>query len=406
MELEGSGKNTQDVLGSAFIILSFLVVSGPASVLGVPGPISPFHVTGTIADAVDTIAVSQTEQFVGAVGYMSSLFVGLLNGTVIRMDSLSGRITGLVELPDGNSAAHLTYYNGSLYVGTEWLHGAKDQAPFHVYEINPRTMKILNQVTMNPPYANGFILAFNGFLWAGDGHCTLYKINPNDLEVMGTVPGVAEDEMVFDGTHYWTECRNVVNVLLPVAGTPAWMASGSLSLPNRPRGFFLLDNLVYSSGNINFTLYSMSIHGSTVLFRGEGTLGNQSLPTRDTTLFGGLLYVYETGPGADSGQFPGRVFVYEHDLRLKRTIWLTGPALTSDASQHTLFALNGRLYFVTESSVGYIEPIQVRVSLGLGNWPPLQLPTEILIVNSTEALVMGTPSSRLLVVDLDSQEGL
>ena len=375
---------TQNGLASAFIIMLFLIV--------LPGPAAPLHVSGTIIDNVVSVAVSRTNQFVGAVGFMSSLFVGLLNGTVIRMDSRSGLITGSAKLPDGNSAAHLTYYNGSLYVGTEWLRGARDQAPFHVYEINPITMKILSQVTMNPPYANGFILAFNGFLWAGDGHCTLYKINPNTLEVMGTLSGVAEDEMAFDGTHYWAECRNVVNVLLPIAGNPAWVASGSLSLPNRPRGFFLLDNIVYSSGNTNFTLYSMSLQGNTVLFRSEGTLGNQSLPTRDTLLFGGLLYAYETGPGADSGQVPGRIFVYEHDLRLKEKIWLTGPALTSDASQHSLFVLNGRLYYVTESSVGFIEPTQVRVTSGSGDWLSLQLPPATFASSTKGKVISNSPS--------------
>ena len=371
-------------LASALIIMSFLVVPVPASWLGVPGPILPFHVSGTIVNTVITVAVSRTEQFVGAIGYMSSLFVGLLNGTVVRMDALSGSITGSVKLPDGNSAAHLAFYNGSLYVGTEWLRGAEDRAPFHVYKVDPRTMNVVGQVSMNNHYANGFVLAFNGYLWAGDGHCTLYKIDPNDLDVMGTVPGAAEDEMVFDGTHYWTECRNMVNVLVPVDGIPTWVATGSLSLPNRPRGFFLLDGGVYSSGSANFTLYSMSLWKSTVLFRGEGDLGNQSLPTRDAMQFEGLLYAYETGPGADSGQIPGRIFVYEHDLRLIRTIRLVGPALPLDASQHTLFALDGRLYFVTESSVGFIEPIQVRFTSVSGDWLSLQLPTAILVAGSTK----------------------
>jgi hypothetical protein len=318
-----------------------------------------------MVNAVHTVAVSRTSQFVGAVGYLSSLFVGLLNGTVIRMDSLSGRITGSVKLPDGNSAAHLTYYNGSLYVGTEWLRGAKNEAPFHVYRIEPQTMKILSAIPMNAHYANGFILAFNGFLWAGDGHCTLYKIDPNNLSVMGTVPGVAEDEMAFDGTRYWAECRNVVNVLKPANGLPIETASGSLSLPNRPRGFFLVDNGVYSSGSVNFTLYSMSLSGGLVVFRSAGALGDRSLPTRDVVQFGGLLYAYETGPGADSGRIPARVFVYGHNLQLREVVWLPGPALSLDASQHTLFSLNGRLYFVTESSVGYIEPFHVRITWGL-----------------------------------------
>jgi len=364
MGLGGHRTNERNALASTFIIMSLLLVTGPTSWLGVPGPAAPVHVSGTMVDTVNTVAVSRTDQFVGAVGFMSSLFVGLLNGTVVRMDSLSGRITGSVELPDGNSAAHLTYFNGSLYVGTEWLLGANNHAPFHVYKIEPTTMKILGQVPMNARSANGFVLAFNGFLWAGDGHCTLYKIDPNDLDVMGTVPGVAEDEMVFDGTHYWTECMNVVNVLVPVNGLPVEVALGWLSPPNRPRGFFLLDNRIYSSGITNFTLYSMSLWGSAVLFRGEGDLGNRSLPTRDTMQFGGLVYAYETGPGADSGQTPGQIYVYEHDLRLVEVIRLTGPALPSDASQHTLFALNGRLYFVTESSIGYIEPIQIRVTSG------------------------------------------
>ena len=315
--------------------------------------------------SIGTVAVSRTDQFVGAVGYMSSLFVGLLNGTVIKMDSLSGRLMGSVALPDGNSAAHLTYFNGSLYVGTEWLRGAKNVAPFHVYKVDPRTMRLLGQVSMNDHYANGFVLAFNGFIWAGDGHCTLYKIDPNNLGVVGMVPGVAEDEMAFDGTHYWAECRNAVNVLVPVNGLPAEIASGSLPLPNRPRGFFILDHRVYSAGTTNSTLYYMSVWGNSVTFKAEGNLGDHSIPTRDTFQYGSLVYAYETGPAADTGQAPGRISVLDHDLRPVESIWLTGPALPSDASQHTLFALNGRLYFVTQSSVGYIEPIRVVILLGL-----------------------------------------
>lgn len=315
-----------------------------------------------LAYSVSTVAGSRNNQFVGAVGGSSQLFVGFLNGTVVKMDPVTGTVTGTVLLPDGNSAAHLAFYNGSLFVGTEYLHGAKDTPPYHVYKISPADMVITGAVQMNVPYADGFVVPIDGYLWAGDGHCTLYKINPGDMQLKGVVADAAEDEMLSDGVHYWGECRNMVNVMTREPALPTVVASGSLSYPNRPRGFFMVDASVYASGTMDYVLYSMSIRGSLVLLSNAGTLGSQSLPTRDTMLYGGLLYTYQTGCGADSGWMASRVVVYSHALHRKAVIPLPGPALPSDASQHTLFVFGGRVYFVTQSTVGYIvPPVTVRV---------------------------------------------
>lgn len=345
------------VLASVFTMM-LVVVSGTALRLGEPGPGTQSQESGTLANAVTVIAVSRTDQFAGAVGEASTLFVGSLNGTVAKMDATTGHILGSVRLPDGNSAAHLTYYNGSLYVGTEWLIRARDQPPFHIYRIDPSTMKIAAQIPMESHFANGFVLAFNGFLWAGDGHCTLYKIDPNRMLVLGTIPEVAEDEMAFDGTHYWAECMSTVNVLIPGAGFPVPVASGSLSYPERPRGFFMIDNGIYTSGTLDFTIYSMSLAGRSVIFRSVVPKGDESTPTRDTVEFGGLIYAYETSPRADLGQLPARIYEYSRTLHLLSVVTLPGPALGVDASQHSLFTLDGKLYFVTESSVGHIELTQ------------------------------------------------
>ena len=341
-------------LSALFVIAT--IALGTVFGLGFTGPVVTALGSGTAANPVTVIASSPTDRFVGAVSGESYLFVGLLNGTVLRMDPLTGHISGSAVVPDRNSAAHLAFYNGSLYVGTEWLHGARNSGPFHVYKIDPATMKILGQVPMTSQDANGFLMAFKGFLWAGDGACTLSKIDPKSMQVKGTVPTVAEDEMLFDGTYYWAECRNTVNVLKPGSGMPTLMASGSLTFPDRPRGFFMVGATVYSSGTRDHTLYSMSVSGSSVVFKKAGVVGDQSLPTRDTMLYRGLLYAYGTGPGADSGKIPASISVYGQDLRLRAVIPLPGPALGLDASQHTLFALNGRLYFVTGSSVGYLDP--------------------------------------------------
>ena len=104
----------------------------------------------------------------------------------------------------------------------------------------------------------------------------------------------------------------------------------------------------------------MSLSGNSVVFKKAGVVGDQSLPTRDTMLYRGLLYAYGTGPGADSGKIPASVSVYGQDLRQMGVITLPGSALGLDASQHTLFALNGRLYFVTASSVGFFDPALVH----------------------------------------------
>lgn len=347
---------------SATILVVAVFALGTTYGFGVTGPAAVAQGSGRGTNPATAIAVSRTEQFVGAVSGNSYLFVGLLNGTVLRMNPLTGHISASVRLPDGNSAAHLTFYNGSLYVGTEWLHGARNEAPFHVYKIEPTTMGILGQVPMTSHDANGFVMAFDGFLWAGDGRCTLFKIDPNSMQVKGTVPHVAEDEMLFDGIHYWAECSNVVNVLKPGSGLPVLIASGSLTFPNRPRGFFMIGTGVYSSGSRDFALYSMTISGNSVVFSKAGALDGHSLQTRDTLSYGGLLYVYETGPGADSGKIPARIFVYGHDLLLRAVIPLPGPALGLDASQHSLFVFNGRFYFVTASSVGFVDPSLVRTT--------------------------------------------
>jgi hypothetical protein len=174
--------------------------------------------------------------------------------------------------------------------------------------------------------------------------------------VKGTVPGVAEDEFAFDGRYYWGECKNRVSVLQPGDGLPTALAAGSLTLPNRPRGFFTINNSIYASGSQDFKLYLMSFTGITVYFKALGALGDHSLPTRDTTFSGGMLYAYETGPGADAGQMQARIFVYDNNLQLEAVLPVPGPALPSDASQHTLIPVDHRIYFVTESSVGYVNP--------------------------------------------------
>ena len=307
-----------------------------------------------MANVVTVIATSRVDEFVGAVGGTSSLFVGLLNGTVLMMDPSTGQLMGSVTLPDGNSAAHLTYYDGSLYVGTEWLASAKDQPPFHIYKIDPTTMKIVAQIPMEAHYANGFVLPFNGFLWAGDGHCTLYKIDAKSLIVVGTVPGVAEDEMTFDGANYWAECVSTVNVLKQTAGVPYTIASRSLPYPDRPRGFFIVNSALYSSGSLDSKLYSMALSGNSIVLKSTAKVSG-TMPTRDTVQYGGLTYAYETGPGADLGQLPARISVYDSGFGLVGVVPLPGPALSLDASQHSLFAFGGRLYFVTESSIGHLD---------------------------------------------------
>jgi len=340
------------VTGSAAVlaVVAFWLISGLT--VPVAAVSAPKHLTYSVT----TVAVSPGNQFVGAVGGSSQLFVGYINGTVVKMDPQTGHVTGSAVMPDGNSAAHLDYYNGSLFVGTEYLHGARDTPPYHVYKIDPQKMTITGEVPMAVPYANGLVLPIDGYLWAADGHCSLYKIDPNTMQVKGVVLGAAEDELISDGTHYWGECRNVVNVMSRGGGLPEVVASGSLTYPNRPRGFFQVDSKVYSSGTQDYVLYSMSFLGSLVLFENSGALGNNSLPTRDSTMFGGLLYTYQTGSDADSGFMAANVFVYSHHLRLRTLIPLPGPALSSDASQHSLFFLDGRLYFVTQSAVGFVLP--------------------------------------------------
>ena len=333
-----------------------MAVVGLWLITGLGIPVAGVSAPKSLTYSVSTLAASPKDRFVGAVGGSSFLFVGYLNGTVAMMDLRTGGIAGSVALPDGNSAAHLAYYNGTLFVGTEYLHGARDIPPYHVYAINPRTMTITGTVSMASPYANGFVVPIDGYLWAGDGACTLYKVDPSNLQVKGILRNAAEDEMMSNGTYYWGECRNVVNVMKPGPNLPSVIASGSLPYPDRPRGFFLNDAEVYSSGTQDCVLYSMSIQGNIVLFSNAGTLGNQSIPTRDTTMFGGLLYTYQTGSKADSGWMASHVFVYDHHFRIRSIVPLPGPALSSDASQHTLFVVNSRLYFVTQSAVGYIVP--------------------------------------------------
>ncbi len=317
---------------------------------------SPSSERETQAGQVTLLASSQGNLFVGAVGGSGYLYVGLLNGSIEKMDAQSGRVMASVALSDRNSAAHLLYYNGSLYVGTEFLRGAKNTAPYHIYRIDPRTMQILKQVAMNLHEANGFVFAYNGYLWAGDGACTLYKIRPGTLSVVKTVPRVAEDEMTYDGTYYWTECGNVVSVLRSDSALTT-VATGALPLPARPRGFFEIGSSMYSTSNANFTLYRMSFSGHKVVFKNMGAFGDHTLGTRDTFSLNGLLYFYET---RDDARLQARIFVYDGNLSLEAVITLPGYGLPTDASQHSMFLLNGMIYFVTASSIGYFVPLDAQ----------------------------------------------
>ena len=323
--------------------------------------------------AVTTIATSRSGKFVGAVGGADSLYMGLLDGTVLRIDPLSGRVTGSAVLPDGNAAAHLAYYDGALYVGTEHLRGAKDAAPYHVYKIDPGTMGVTRTLPMDSHWANGLLIPFNGYLWAADGGCTLYKIDPGTLNVVSKTRGIAEDELTFDGSRYWGECREAVNVFRISNGTPVVTATGALDYPNRPRGFFVIGTRVYSSGSLSFGLYSMTLRGDRVEFKDSGLKGNRSYPTRDTVFYDGYVFAYMTGPDADAMKMHASVLVYAPGLHLRAVVRLPGPALCADASQHTLFLYGGRLVFVTASTVGHVTPVMGVQRWGGGQVSPMAI---------------------------------
>ncbi|MDG7008296.1 MAG: hypothetical protein JRN06_08625 [Nitrososphaerota archaeon] len=312
----------------------------------------PYASSYSQAGQVTLLATSRENLFVGAVAGGGYLYVGLLNGSIEKMNPQSGLAVAILALPDRNSAAHLLYYNGSLYVGTEFLRGAKNTAPYHIYRIDPRTMQVRAQLPMQGHDANGFVFEFKGYLWSGDGLCTLLKITPDTLSVVGRVPNVAEDEMIYDGTYFWTECRNAVSVLKSDSLTV--VATGALPPPGRPRGFFEVGSNVYSMNSADFTLYRMSVSGDKVVFENRGTLGNHALGTRDTFSKNGLLYVYET---SDNASVQASISVYDVNFNLKAVIALPGYGLPPDASQHSMFLLNGMIYYVTASSIGYFAPL-------------------------------------------------
>jgi len=295
-------------------------------------------------------------QFAGAVGGGGYIYAGLLNGRVEKLVPQDGLVLASVSLPDRNSAAHLLYYNGSLYVGTEFLRGAANVPPYHIYRIDPQTMKIVTQVAMNSHDANGFVFAYNGYLWAGDGACTLYKINPSTLTLIKTVPDVAEDEMTFDGTHYWTECTSSVSVLKSDSALTL-VATGALPFPGRPRGFFEIGSGVYTVDTANSTVYRMSILRNNIVFKNMGTLVDHYLATRDAFSTNGILYTYQT---RDNALVPARILVYEGNFSLEAAVTLPGCGLPSDASQHSLFLFDGMIYFVTTSFIGYFVPLDVQ----------------------------------------------
>ncbi|MDA4124218.1 MAG: hypothetical protein OK438_02015 [Thaumarchaeota archaeon] len=337
---------------SAVLVVSLVALSG----------LGAYLVNQTILDSSPLVgsavkvATSSFSPFVGAVGNVGYLYVGLLNGTVVKMEAQSGKVVKSVALPDQNSAAHLVYYNDSVYVGTEKLPGAKDTGPYHVYRIDSQTMQIAGQMAMNLHEANGFLLAFNGYLWAGDGQCTLYKIAPRNLTVVKMVPNVAEDEMAFDGQYYWTQCVHSVHVL-KADSTLSSVAAGVLTGPGRPRGFFILGSSTYCTDTANFTRHRMLLSGHTVMFSRVGSFLDQAIGTRDAFSLKGLLYFYET---RDDRQVPGRIIVYDGNQKLEVVVNLFGYGLPTDASQHSMFLLDGRIYFVTPSVVGYLLPFDAQ----------------------------------------------
>jgi len=360
-------------VGIALIIVGLIVIAGVGADYlspvpkGVSSSSSTSGSTGSSTSSSSTsktlIASSPGGLFVGAVGGDGYLYVGLLNGSIEKMNPWTGQVLARLALPDRNSAAHLLFYNGSLYVGTESLRGAKNVPPFHIYRVDPQTMQILTQVRMNLNEANGFVFAYNGYLWAGDGACTLYEIKPDTLSVIYTVLGAAEDEMVYDGTYYWTECRSSVNVLKADSALPTIVANGTLPFYGRARGFFEIGSAVYATDGANFTLYRMSISGNRVVFKSMGTLGNHTLGTRDTFSMNGMLYTYQT---RDDARVQARIFVYDRNLRLKATITLTGYGLSTDASQHSMLLFDGRIFFVTTSSIGYFVPSNAEIRAEIG----------------------------------------
>jgi hypothetical protein len=361
-------------LGIALVVVTLMVVAGVAAeyLSSFPKGISTSNSkSGSTSSSRLSSAISETDmpavqlelaagfsgtQFAGAVGGGGYLYAGLLNGRVEKLVPQDGLVLASVALPDRNSAAHLLYYNGSLYVGTEFLRGAANTPPYHIYRIDPRTMQIVRQVAMNPNDANGFVSAYNGYLWAGDGGCTLYKINPSTLSVIKTVPHVAEDEMTFDGTYYWTECTSAVNVLKPDS-TLTFVATGALSFPGRPRGFYEIGSSVYSVDSANSTIYRMSISHTHVVFKNMGTLGNHCLETRDTFSTNGILYTYQT---KDDALVQARILVYEGNFSLEAAVTLPGSGLPTDASEHSMFLFDGMIYFVTTSFIGYFVPLDAQ----------------------------------------------
>ncbi|MDE1854403.1 MAG: hypothetical protein KGI38_11750 [Thaumarchaeota archaeon] len=287
-----------------------------------------------------SVVMESNGQFVGATTGDGSQFVGYLNGTVAKATP-DGRILTSTALPDRNSAAHLLFLNGSLYVGSEKLPGARDAEPYHVYRLDASTLQVLASMRFPKGSADGLVMYLNGTLWAASGHCNLYSLDPKTLSIRSMIPSVAEDELLFDGSNYWGECINMVYVF---QGNHT-IATGQLSFPDRPRGFFMQDGTIYATRTSDNSLFRMQVYGSQVAFTKVASLGGT--PTKDT--FDGWAYLTD-----DNHPVRASIAHYGPGFSLESLTLLPGYALPTDASQHSMFSFQGKLWFVTDSTMGFL----------------------------------------------------
>lgn len=373
------------------LLLAVIVVGSPGVGYFVGNNDLPSNSMVSSTSPSITVVSTSNNLFVGAIADNAFLYVGLINGTVLKMNPTTGQVLASVIMPDLNAPAHLLYYNGYLYVGTQFLSvisGARNTAPYDLYKVNVNTMTITASLEddENGARANGLVMLNGGYLWVAEGDCYLHKISPSALSDMGSVAHAAEDELLFGAKYWWSQCwtnAEVQSEPTSTAALPKVIAAITFPRPYALLGYFQLDGDAYATNSQNLVLYRMT-YSSSAGFKlyAVGKLANSKggVETRDTFALGTNLYVYEA---KWNGSIPASIGVYNiqfhptvlpvptcHNsqfhpptvkntiqFQLQNTIPLPGLALPHGASQHTMFLFNNRIYFVTQSAIGYFAPL-------------------------------------------------
>ncbi len=242
------------------------------------------------------------------------IYVGTSYGSIVKVDPLAGKVVRSAELFNYSCVFSMTFYEGSLYVGTSEVYPFPYS--YGVFRVDPESLAILSNYTTG---ANGVadVLGAGGYIYIGSGGGWGDQLSLNLTLVNETYFPVGEPytsmgDMAFDGASiFWQNYAQVFATDLQMG----ILASGTSPGGSEISCLSSIDGSTYAADQLGH-VYRLSLTNGTVAFTEVITLPVSSQVVSDMLVTDGLLLVAPSGirtspeTGAGPSPLPGSVLVY------------------------------------------------------------------------------------------------